>query len=143
MPAGRGGATGDGRFEDAVFCANGPRAYLTNNVDLNDEPPPLSPIDPSQFLKMVRGMFGVVSDVHFKALIKRTMLLVGGKNGLYFRMPEESLDAPVIRYTEDNVVSDWLVDTNKAYLSKYKDLPPLFFAPPTLVLHIFLSKYQK
>ena len=85
--------SGEGRYNDATYCPFASHSLLTNEVDLRKEPavherdPDTETVDPQHFWNMMREMFGNVSDLQLHAIFRRFIVLIGGANGLYLRLP--------------------------------------------------------
>lgn len=115
------GGSGDGRYSDAKYCTNAPRAMLTNEVNFSDEPCLLESVAPVDFWNMVRSTFGYMKDVHRFAIFKRCITLIGSRRRLLLRLPSEDPEAPAAIFTDDDVAADWLQESNKPYLSQYQE----------------------
>ena len=115
------GGSGDGRYTDTKYCANGPRAMLTNEIVFEQEPADGKDAKPTDFWNMVRTTFGVMKDAHLYAIFKRCICLLGGKRWVYLRLPSEDPDAMIHTFMADDIAGDWLKAENKPYLAKYHE----------------------
>ena len=113
--------SGDGRYTDAKYCTNAPRAMLTNEVDFTKEPPLGDAVTCEDFWQMVKGTFGQMSNGHLFAIFKRCITLIGSQKRLYLRLPSEDPAAPILTFTADGVAEDWFKGENKPFLSKYQE----------------------
>lgn len=124
--------TADARYNDCKFRHNQMRGIADNAVNEEDEPEPEvgHEIPFNSFYKMMRTAFVGASKAHVMAILKRSIVGVGGKHGFILRLPSKDEDAPVFRFTDDDIANDWLREANKPFLNKFKKgvhtLPPDF-----------------
>ena len=116
--------SGSGRYNDAKYAKNAFRAFLTNRVNLKDEPAFAAEFTPHDFKKMVEGTFGHIPDELLFAVFKRCIVLIAGKHGLYLRLPSEDPDAAVEKITTFNVTKNWIKNeftTTGSVLDKFQN----------------------
>ncbi|CAK0800901.1 unnamed protein product [Prorocentrum cordatum] len=124
--------TADARYNDCKFRQNQMRGIADNAVNEEDEPSPEvgHEIPFNSSYKMMRTAFAGASKAHVMAILKRSIVGVGGKHGFILRLPSKDEDAPVFRFTDDDIADDWLREANKPFLNKFKKgvhtLPPDF-----------------
>ena len=54
------------------------------------------------------------------AILKRTVVIIAGHNGVYVRLPSEHTWEPIHRFNEGGVTEDRLQETHKKYYGMYK-----------------------
>jgi hypothetical protein len=115
--------SGDGRYSDCKYGHIAPRALLTNTVVFDEEPDFVmnGTIDPKAFWAMTSNIFGHMKEADKLAIFKRYVSIIGGRKGVYVRLPSEDPEAVVFFYDQDDVAHDWLKSERKDYLSKYKN----------------------
>eukprot|EP00959_Pyramimonas_sp_CCMP1952_P301034 6298502-Pyramimonas_sp.AAC.1 len=91
------------------------RGIADNAVNEEDEPSPEvgHEIPFNSSYKMMRTAFAGASKAHVMAILKRSIVGVGGKHGFILRLPSKGEDAPVFRFTDDDIANDWLREANK------------------------------
>lgn len=115
------GGSGDGRYNDAKYCTNAPRAMITNEINFDSEPALGFDVAPGDFWQMVRQTFGPLKDAHLYAVFKRCICLLGGRQRVYLRLPSEDPEEPIYTFTQDDVAADWLKSDRKKYLSYFHE----------------------
>ena len=69
---------------------------------------------------MLSQTFGKLKDEHRLAIFKRCITLIGGKKAVYLRLPSSVHEAEIMRFADDNVAEDWLMEQHKVpYLSEH------------------------
>lgn len=115
--------TAQSRYSPAKFMRNQFRAICDNEFNEGDEPDPdmRSTITFDEFYKMTSAAFKHAKKPHVMAILKRCVAVLAGKHALYVRLPSQSDDSPVLRFAQDRIAEDWLLDPgNKTYYNDYK-----------------------
>ena len=110
------------RYCDVKLTQNGMRAYASNDFDPDDEPKndTRQEITPEEFQTMAKKIFSGDGISDIMATLKRSIVLIFGKNALYLRLPSENREAIVHRITVDKVHEDLLSEKDKELYGKYK-----------------------
>ena len=110
------------RYCDVKLTQNGMRAYASNDFDPDDEPKndTRQEISPEEFQTMAKKIFSGDGISDIMAMLKRSIVLIFGKNALYLRLPSENLEAIVHRITVEKVHEDLLSEKDKELYGKYK-----------------------
>ena len=111
----------DCRYKPVKFTRNQFRAILSNCWNADAEPmfSWMSVTEKDLLAMMEPALIGATGE-HQAAVLKRSVVIVAGRRGVYVRLPSEKLGQTVYKFTDDNVGEDWLLPTNKAYLNKYR-----------------------
>ena len=114
--------TCSGRYNDVRLVRNGMRAYASNDIGEGDEPEDTyrSDIEPDEFFKLLRKTFPESKQADVLAVLKRTIVMVFGRNGLYLRFPSPNYGALVHRIVADDVHKDLLATKDKPVYAAYK-----------------------
>lgn len=114
--------TCSGRYNDVRLVRNGMRAYASNDIGEGDEPEDTyrSDIEPDEFFKLLRKTFPESKQADVLAVLKRTIVMVFGQNGLYLRFPSPNYGALVHRIVADDVHKDLLATKDKPVYAAYK-----------------------
>ncbi|CAJ1420172.1 unnamed protein product [Effrenium voratum] len=114
--------TCSGRYNAVRLVRNGMRAYASNDIGEGDEPEDTyrSDIEPDEFFKLLRKTFPESKQADVLAVLKRTIVMVFGQNGLYLRFPSPNYGALVHRIVADDVHKDLLATKDKPVYAAYK-----------------------
>ena len=114
--------TCSGRYSDVRLVRNGMRAYASNDIGEGDEPEDTyrSDIEPDEFFKLLRKTFPESKQADVLAVLKRTIVMVFGQNGLYLRFPSPNYGALVHRIVADDVHKDLPATKDKPVYAAYK-----------------------
>lgn len=111
----------DARYRAAKFSRNQCRIVLNNEWDESKEPDTfLSHITWEQFKEMFLTACQYPKFPHLMAILKRTMVIIAGHNGVYIRLPSEHTSEPIHCFNEGGVTEDWLQETHKKFYGMYK-----------------------
>ena len=111
--------SGDGRYNDAKYHLNAPRALLTNRLAYDKEPGANQAFLPEHFFAMVAETFGHHPPAIMSAVFKRCISLIVCEHRVVLRLPSEDLNAPICVYTEDGIAKDFLTEEHKPYLNLF------------------------
>lgn len=115
--------TAQSRYSPAKFIRNQFRAICDNEFNEADEPAEdsRSTITFREFYAMLSAAFKYGKRPHVMAILKRCVVVIAGKHALYVRLPGQSEDVPIFRFTQDDIIQDWLQDPgNKTFYNDYK-----------------------
>ena len=111
----------DARYRAAKVSRNQCRIVLNNEWDESKEPDTfLSHITWEQFKEMFLTACQYPKFPHLMAILKRTMVIIAGHNGVYIRLPSEHTSEPIHCFNEGGVTEDWLQETHKKFYGMYK-----------------------
>jgi hypothetical protein len=51
------------------------------------------------------------------AILKRTVVIIAGHNGVYVRLPSEHTSEPIHRFNEGGVTEDWLQEPTRSIMA--------------------------
>ena len=142
------------RYNPAKFKKSSCRALLSNEIEEDEEPDDDDRITITwdEFKKFVGKGFGYVKPPLFMAFLKRCIVIVGGKNGFYIRLPSESEHQPIYRFKDACLRQngDWLKADHKeqyaAYMNNIQEEYDGYAAAMQKENDLFdhlLSKYEK
>eukprot|EP00438_Fugacium_kawagutii_P021628 Skav212212 [mRNA] locus=scaffold754:1020696:1022177:- [translate_table: standard] len=111
-----------GRYNDVKLAKNCCRAYAANDIQEEDEPKDDArmSITMEEFLRLLSRTFPGDKPADNRAVLKRTVVWVFGKSGLYLRLPSQQGDAPIHRINIEAIHRDLLADHDKLFYGKYK-----------------------
>ena len=113
----------DCRYHPLKLAAGQPTFLISNNFKDQSEPQKNSfseTITWAEFSSMLGDVFNTSVMTHVMAILKRSVVMIAGKNGVYVRMPGEDKGVPVQAFWTQHLVDDWLADEHKEFYGKLK-----------------------
>ena len=100
----------DCRYWPIKIAKNAFSAVVDNTWDKRAEPAETShggrvPWD--VFYGMLKPSLAGIAEDDMLAILKRTVVMIGGYRAVYLRLPSESKSEPITMYTRDAVAKDW------------------------------------